>query len=108
MPDQPDEVQKQPRRSTALPPFFAPRTTRPNTPVSSTPAAPPRRTSLLFTPPNVAVQPRPRTPAAAPTIDQVPRSAEPPRALEPEIAPELERSASETQAVFEAPSPTEP
>ena len=65
MPDQPDETQKQPRRSTALPPFFAPRTTRPTTPSQSSPAPPPRRSSQLFTPPGVQKQ-RPATPPATP------------------------------------------
>jgi hypothetical protein len=65
MPDQPDETQKQQRRSTALPPFFAPRTTRPTTPSQSGAAAPPRRSSQLFTPPGVQKQ-RPATPPATP------------------------------------------
>ena len=70
MPDQPDETQKQQRRSTALPPFFAPRTTRPTTPSQSGTAAPPRRTSQLFTPPDVPSQ-RPsafKTPLATPRL----------------------------------------
>ena len=71
MPDQPDETQKQQRRSTVLPPFFAPRTTRPTTTPQSATATPPRRPSQLFTPPGVPKQPRPapfKTPLATPRV----------------------------------------
>ena len=71
MPDQPDETQKQQRRNAVVPPFFAPRTTRPTTPTQSTTATPPRRTSQLFTPPGVPKQPRPapfKTPLATPRL----------------------------------------
>ncbi|HEX6806495.1 MAG TPA: hypothetical protein VF118_00830 [Gemmatimonadaceae bacterium] len=71
MPDQPDETQKQQRRSAVAPPFFAPRSPRPTTPSQSTTAAPPRRTSQLFTPPGVPKQPRPasfKTPLATPRV----------------------------------------
>ena len=67
MPDQSDETQKQQRRSTALPPFFAPRTARPTTPSQSATATPPRRT--LFTPPGVPKQrPAFTTPLATPRV----------------------------------------
>ena len=67
MPDQSDETQKQQRRSTASPPFFAPRTSRPTTPSQSATATPPRRT--LFTPPGVPKQqPAFTAPLAAPRV----------------------------------------
>lgn len=59
MPDHSDDAQKPPRRSSALPPLFVPRASRPATPTRTTPVAPRPR---LFTPPDVARQPRPSTP----------------------------------------------
>lgn len=75
MPDQPDETQKQQRRSAVVPPFFAPRSPRPTTPSQSTTATPPRRASQLFTPPGVPKQPRPapfQTPLATSRVTPPP------------------------------------
>lgn len=99
MPDQPDETQKQQRRSAVAPPFFAPRTTRPTTPSQATTATPPRRTSQLFTPPGVPKQPRPTpfttplatprvTPVAAPVVATPPATQEPAEQPPPTPAPD--------------------
>lgn len=100
MPDQPDETQKQQRRSAALPPFFAPRTTRPTTPAQSgTATPPPRRASQLFTPPGVQKQ-RPATPPATPLATPLaPRRATPFSApLIPAPATEIAAAPPETPA----------
>ncbi|MGH7649317.1 MAG: hypothetical protein ACREND_14465, partial [Gemmatimonadaceae bacterium] len=125
MPDQPDDTQKQQRRSTALPPFFAPRTTRPTTPAQSGTGALPRRSSQLFTPPGVPKQPRPATPVAtplasrrvtpfaAPVIPAAPAPAPEPISFDPPAPPPIPAiepdtpSAEAAYAMPEAKAPNE-
>ncbi|HEU4643909.1 MAG TPA: hypothetical protein VFS44_15780 [Gemmatimonadaceae bacterium] len=82
MADYSDDAPRQQRRSTVLPPFFAPRqreTTTPTRPVGVTK----RRTSQLFTPPGVDRQSRPAfratpIPPATPNASAVPATPEVP------------------------------
>jgi hypothetical protein len=91
MPDQPDETQKQQRRSGVVPPFFAPRSPRPTTPSQSTTATPPRRASQLFTPPGVPKQPQPAPPLTPPVMPRMTPFASPvvpaPRSIDASLEP---------------------
>lgn len=94
MPDTPDDLPKPPRRSTVLPPFFAPST--PRTPRATTPVEkselPRRRTSHLFTPPSVPRRTRESpaaTPPATPATPAAPLAADA-EAVETQVAKEVE------------------
>lgn len=107
MPDQPDETQKQQRRSSALPPFFAPRTApgRPTTPSQPGTAAPQRRSSQLFTPPGVQkLRPvtLPAIPLATPIATPIATPVFEP-AAPPPVPFEMDPPASAPTATFDAP-----
>lgn len=81
MADHPQDAPRPPRRSGVLPPFIAPRDTGTRTPTSQ-PGVPRRRTSQLFTPPDVPRQSRPITPAWRPAAPS-PEGASPAAAAPP-------------------------